>query len=509
MLKWKTVEDVLKKLRKKLWIEILLENLINGILIGSILGFSIVVLSHFKSIVYIKQKIFYIFIILLIFMIIKSILQNPSIEKVAKAGDNLGLKQRLITYVELKEDKDMDGVFQIFKEDLEDELQNFDLIKKYKINLHYKKIICSIMIISISFGSYFIPSFSRENALEMEEINKSIKKEIVQIDKVKKDITKGLKDEKEKEEILQVFKKLKKELKNTYNYDKALMEVAKAQEKLNNITGMKNEKNLKLGASIFKGTSLQNSELVTALQSGNIDDKLFNNNMKISQSDKEKMIKNLNENKDFLNNNDIKESVQNELMKKETTTKDLVKSLKKQNDSFELSSKLGETKDKLLSKGEQKGFENREGNKKSENFSLGGKENNYKYGENSNIKSTQNTISGNGNSRREDNNSVGSSKVGDNKEVREKGNKGTIGKYKEATTVKKSNSVSNVNSKVNDSGKVFDKSVEEVIGENGSTQTMENRWLDYKKEGMDYILKYNIPLDKEEIVIDYFKALKK
>lgn len=221
------------------------------------------------------------------------------------------------------------------------------------------------------------------------------------------------------------------------------------------------------------------------------------------------MLKSLNKNKDLLNDNNIKESLQNELMKKDTTTKDLVKSLKKEDKNFQLNSKLENTKDKLLSKNEQKGFENKEGNRKSEDFSLGVKENNYKYGENSNIKNTENTIGGNGNSKREDNNSIGSSKVSDNKEIREKANKGTIGKHDEATASKKSSIVSNVNSKINDSGKIFDKNVEDIIGEKGSIQSMENRWLDYKKEGMEYIFKYSIPLDKEDIVIQYFKALRK
>ncbi|KAJ48949.1 hypothetical protein BD780_000538 [Clostridium tetanomorphum] len=508
-MQWKTVEYVLKKLRKKLWINILLKNLINGIFITSILGLFMVLLSHIKSIVYVKEKIFYISIILLMFMIIKSILQKPSIEKVAKVGDKLGFKERLITYVELKEDNDLDGVFQIFKEDLEDELQNIDLIKKYKINLCYKKILYTLMIVIISCGSYFIPSLSREKALEMEDVNRNIKKEIVEIDKAKKDIIKDSKDENEKKEISQVFEKLKKALKNTYDYDKAMSQILKAEEKLNNINSMKSGKNLKAMASIFKGTSLENSELTTALQSENIDEKLFNNNIKISQSDKEKMLKSLNKNKDLLNDNNIKESLQNELMKKDTTTKDLVKSLKKEDKNFQLNSKLENTKDKLLSKNEQKGFENKEGNRKSEDFSLGVKENNYKYGENSNIKNTENTIGGNGNSKREDNNSIGSSKVSDNKEIREKANKGTIGKHDEATASKKSSIVSNVNSKINDSGKIFDKNVEDIIGEKGSIQSMENRWLDYKKEGMEYIFKYSIPLDKEDIVIQYFKALRK
>ncbi|WP_164509023.1 hypothetical protein [Clostridium rectalis] len=509
-MEWISIDNFLKRLKKKIWRGILFNNLINLIFICGIFSIIIILFSHFKSLLYLKEKIFYSYIIVLIFMIIKTILSKPSMKFVALQGDKLGLKEKLITYVELREDHNdfIDGTLNIFKEDLEDELQTFNVVKRYKYNINYRMILLSIIFLIISFGLYFIPSTSREEALELENINKNIKKEIVNIDKMKKDVLQEIKDDKEKKQTKDVFAKLKKELKKTYNYDKALAEMGKAEERLNSILKHNNKEKFKKMAGIFNGTSIKNSDFVMDLQRGEMNENNINSNNKISQVDKNKIKKNLYKNKMGLSN-EVKEKIENQLMKKNATTKELAEAMKNANNDFEKNSKIAESKSKLLAKKEQKAFENGEGDKKSDDFALGGKESKYKYGEESNIKNNEDMVTGNGNSKREDNNSLGSSKTLENKEIKENANKGSIGKYNKSTDLKESKTLSNVNSKINSTGKIFDKSLEEIIGEKGEVKYMKKRWEEFKKEGMDYLFKYNIPLNKEDLVIEYFKELNK
>lgn len=508
VLEWKTIEQILKKLLKKLWLERLLKNLINVLLMSSIGIFVLVLYSHFTLIFYLKEKLFYISFILFIATLLKTIIKKPSLDEAARLGDKLGLKEKLLTYIEFNSRNDESEVFQIFRNDLEDKLQEFDLIKKYRMDIRPKKILVAFIIVVLAVGTYFIPSFSREMALEKESINKNIKKEVSKIKEEKKDIVENIKDKETKEEVSEVIKKLNKELNKTYEYDKALKEIAKAEEKLNYIKEKKHNKNLQRVSSLFKGTEIENTDLNNKLKDGIIDDSILKeNNFSISKEDKKKILDNLKSNKEFSSSKEFKDKIEEELSKEDLTTKDLIKSIKNQKDEIKFASEFRNSKEKLTAKKDEKNFENGQGDKKSKDFSMGEKESSHKYGESSKNGGIQEKIKGEGNSKSEDNNAIGGSKTGNNKEVKESANNGTIGRYDKETKQGAKGNISNLKSKVNKEGKLTNKSIEEVTGEIGERQYMKNKWLEYKKQGMDYILKYEIPIDKEDIVIEYFKEL--
>lgn len=508
VLEWKTVEQVLKKLYKKLWLQRLVKSLINAFLIISIFTFILVLLSHFIPIVYLKEKLFYISFLLFIAMLVKTIIKKPSLKEVARLGDKLGLQEKLLTYIEFSNKYDKSEIFQIFKDDLEDELQEFDLVKRYNMGIDPKRIITAFIIILLSFGTYFFPSFSREIALERETINKDIKKEVAKIKEEKKDIIDNIEDKEIKEEASKVIKKLNKQLNKTYEYDKALKEMSKAEEELNHIKEKNYKKNLQQVSSLFKGTYIENTNFDNKLREGTIDDNtLKEDNFNISKEDRKKISGNLKSNKDFLKDEEFKNKIGKELEKEDITTKDLMNSIKNERDKIKFGGEFRDSKEKLIAKKDEKNFGNGEGDKKSKDFSMGEKESSYKYGENSKNGGIQQKIKGEGNSKSEDNNAVGGSKTGQNKEIKENANKGTIGRYDKETKEGEEGNVSKLKSKVNKEGKLTNKSIEEIAGEIGENQHMQNKWLEYKKQGMDYILKYEIPMDKEDIVIEYFKEL--
>ncbi len=508
MLEWRTVEQVLKKLLKKLWLQKLLKGLTNVLLIGSLFTFVLIIFSHFIPIVYLKEKLFYAGCILFILIFLKTIIEKPTLEETARLGDKLGLKEKLITYIEFNNSDDESEVFQIFRDDLEDELQEFDLIKEYKIYISPKKIFLAFIILVLSIGTYFIPSFSRELALEKETINKNIKKEVTKIKEEKKDIIENIEDKETKEEVSKVIKKLNKQLNKTYEYDKALKEIAKAEEKLNYIKEKNYKKNLQQISSLFKGTDIEKTDLNNKLKEGTIDENILKqNNFNISKDDRKKISDNLNSNKEFFSNKEFKKKIEKEFDKKDLTTKDLINSMKNDKYEVEFGRKFEDTKENLIAKKDEKNFGSGEGDKKSKDFSMGEKESSYKYGETSKNGGMQQKIKGEGNSKSEDNNAVGGNKTGENKEIKEKANKGTIGRYNKETKEGEKGDITNLKSKVNNEGKLTNKSIEEITGEIGENQYMQNKWLEYKKKGMDYILKYEIPMDKEDIVIEYFKEL--
>lgn len=507
-MEWKTVEQVLKKLLKKLWLERLVKNLINVLLVIATFIFVLVVGSHFIPIVYLKEKVLCISLILLIVTCLKVSIKRPSLEETARAGDRLGLKEKLLTYIEFNDKSDEKEVFNTFKNDLEDELQEFELMKKYKMDVKPKRILIAFIILILSIGTYFIPSSSREIALEKESIHKNIKEEIVKIKEEEKDIMESIEDKEIKEEASKVIKKLNKELNKTYEYDKALKEIAKAEEKLNHIGEKKYSKNLKQISSLFKGTDIENTDLDDKLKDGTIDDNtLKENDFNISKLDKKKISDNLKNNKEILSDKEFKNKIENELKEEGLTTKDLIKSIKSKKDEVKFAGKFKNSKEKLTAKKDEKNFGNGEGDKKSNDFSMGEKESSYKYGESSKNGGMQEKIKGEGNSKSEDNNAVGGSKTGVNKDVKENANKGSIGRYNKETKQGEKGNISNLKSKVNKEGKLTNKSIEEVTGEMGKNKYIKNKWLEYKKQGMDYILKYEIPMDKEDIVVDYFEEL--
>lgn len=507
-MEWKTVEQVLKGLFKKLWLEKLLKNLVNVLLAIAVFIFVLIVTSHFIPIVYLKEKLMYISFILFMAICLKVLIKKPSLEETARVGDKLGLKEKLLTYIEFNNKSDENEVFNTFKNDLEDELQEFELIKKYKMDVKPKKILIAFIIIILSIGTYFIPSDSREIALEKENVNKEIKEEITKIKEEEKVIIENIEDKEIKEEASKVIKKLNKELNKTYQYDKSLKEIAKAEEKLNHIREKNYGKSLQQVSSLFKGTDIEGTELNDKLKNGIIDDNILKeNNFNISKLDKNKISNNLKNNKEMLSNKEFKNRLENELKKEDLTTKDLIKSIKSKKDEVKFEGEFKNSKEKLIAKKDEKNFGNGEGDKKPNDFSMGKKESLYKYGENSKNGGMQKKLKGNGNSKNEDNNSLGSSKTGENKDVKENANKGSIGKYNKETKQGEKGNISNLKSKVNKEGKLTNKSIEEVTGEVGENQYIKNKWLEYRKQGMDYILKYEIPVDKQDIVVDYFREL--
>ncbi|MFD3157704.1 hypothetical protein ACFIJ5_12685 [Haloimpatiens sp. FM7330] len=514
-MKWQSVEKILKKLSNKLWFERIIQNLINSVLIFSFITLIMVLISHFTPIVYLYKKMLYLLGFIVMIFAVKSVFEKPTIKKAAVVGDKTGLDERLITYVEYMDD-DSDMAL-VFKEEVENEIQDYDILKKYRYNFKFKYIIISAMILVIAFGSSFIPTESRKSSMEMEKVNKELRKEARKINSRGKTLANKCKDEKQKEQLLSILDDLNKNLKKTYDYKKAAAEISQSEEKLDDLKYSQNREMLRQLSGMFKGTSLENSKFAKALENGNFSNaENMSDNIKFSQKDKDKVIKNAKEIADSgkFNDNKFSKEIKDKLDNKELNSKNIVDAVKKASNKSDITipnkekMKLDKAKEKFLAKSNGKDIKDTIGNSKSNSFALGDRKS-YKNAEKSNINKGENRSGGDGSQAKEDNNAVGGSSNRVLKSrVSEKANEGTIGKYKKSVdTLRKNNDISNVKGKTCKDGGIYKKDVQEVIAKNGRYKPMENKWLEYKKEGMNYVWKYEVPIDKQDLVVKYFKAL--
>lgn len=508
----KTIHGELRRLSFKIWRQKFLHDFIEINFWGSIGALIISIISHIKSVIFLRQKLSAFWIILNVFIIIKTMLHKPSLKEAAACGDRLGLQEKLVTYIEFenKGKYKESSIFKSFKSELEDELQYFDVVKKYKININLKKLISYALIILVSFAVYFIPSSCMEEARESEKIHTDIKNERLNIKEKGKNALTDIKSKNIKKDTSNVLNTLSKELKNNYSYDDALEKINETEQKLNEIENEKYEEDMKTLSQMFKGTSLEDSRFSSELKNGNCDESILNEEVNIPQSDKDKILKNIDNMKEF-KDEDVKNAIKNKITSNEIKGKDIIKSLKKSSDGeVKLKEQLNKSLVKLSNQKNQKNFENGSGDKISDNFLLGGKKTTYKYGEKSDIKDTEKNTKGQGNEEREDNNSIGSSKTGENSKVKEKANSGTIKKGEISSyKTEENSSPSLADSKISDNGKLIDKGLKNIKGQYGSKKTMQNAWLNSESTKISSVFKYDIPSDKKSLVTDYFKKLER
>jgi hypothetical protein len=475
------------------------------------------VLSHFRSIVYVPHKALYFSIFVIILFLIIGLFNKPSIEFAAKIGDSTGFNERFITYLEFKEENN--PVIEIFKEEVENELQNYNLLKKYKFKMKYKNLISAVLILLISFAVYFIPTPTRGESIERENVNKEIKKEIIKLDKTlsrNNEADNGLKNNELKKEAVNIIKNLERNLQKSYNT--AAANVSKAQKKLQMLSNKGKSDEIKALAGLFEGISEEFNDLQKAVSEGNMEEAArIADSMQLSKNQQKALKRNLEEylsrhkkvdfNKEL---KELKKQVDSEAISGEELS-DTIKKLyakkeftDKKNDEF----KLQNMKEKFIAKAENnKAIENKGGRDSLSSFTMGDVDDNS-YGQESDMSEGEIKAGGAGNKKMDSPNGVGGS--GKAASGRGDGEKsfGDVGKNESSQLIgENNNDISTVKGKIGEKGNVYSKSAEEIIAQNGEMKYMENKWRQFKKERMKYIEKYEVPLDEKEIVVEYFKQL--
>jgi len=234
------IESTIKRLRNKLWLDRILSTFINVLVFASVVVFFFALLSHIVPVAYFLEKAARLFLGILVFGILKAIIKKPDLKTAALAGDHMGLFDRLSTYLEYRNNPE--GIFQVFREEVEDFLDTFDPSTKYRIVFPWKRTALALVFIILTLSISVIPSAKNMLAREREYVHEELQEEAAKLNEISRKLEQGLKDNKhnsfEIDELIKVqsiLDKLERELASSFNYSKAAMEVRNTRKELDTV----------------------------------------------------------------------------------------------------------------------------------------------------------------------------------------------------------------------------------------------------------------------------------
>lgn len=230
----KKISSFIKKYGKRIKYNFLIDKILFGILLCGVISFillSISVFIPFKE----CYKIIVIFSMLIILgSFIYGILKLPNKKEIALIIDSKGLKERLITSLDLFNNNSHLATAQ--KEDTIEKLESFNYKEKFPIKIDRKKLFKIGALIIICTGVFLIPSTAKTKAKELRGFEKGKSEIVSKIEKEKKEIEKTdslSKEEKEKlEKILQDSKEELKDIETNKDMNKFLERLNKKIETL-------------------------------------------------------------------------------------------------------------------------------------------------------------------------------------------------------------------------------------------------------------------------------------
>lgn len=249
------VRDIKRKLLK-CKIRIAIKNFLNNIVIALsvvfAIGCGIKIASMIIPIYDILNKTIWLSFIVLALSCVYSIYKVPSYKVVGKEVDFLGLKQRVTTILEMKEEDT--PYYKLLFNDVKNELDNFE-VNSISIfpQKKYLKICCGLIVVFTSI--LFIPSPMKDKAEKLKALNVEQKHEVKKVEKIEKEIKNNNEiNEIKKLQIEKELKDLKKEIKKSKDEKEITKSLEKATVKLDNI---KNKNLNAVANSLEKNKSLK------------------------------------------------------------------------------------------------------------------------------------------------------------------------------------------------------------------------------------------------------------
>lgn len=494
------IEKTIKGITCKLWFEKIINYLCLGFTAFAVITLLFVVISKFFNIIFLEHKILKVFIGVLIISLSIGIFSKPSLKDGAMAGDLLGLKDRLVTYLEFKDEEN--AVIAIFIEDLKERLSNANFTDKYKISFDIKRVLISILILCLSGVIILLPSNQRKITKQIEKNHEIIKDEAKNISLLKKDVTENF-NGKEKDAVVKILEKLEKELEKTFDIKDAALKVDAAQGQIEDVFDE--------SSSIFQrqpdGFAKENVDDMKS-ETGDVlsDSSLAHENQEREVDAIEKSITNI-----------PKNSISKEKMGKATSEKTGNKDIdnKTYDDKKERKGKLEddvisslqESKERLASKAYD-GTKTKGGKDQLSDFALGEKDE-YKEGESSSSSSKDKMSGGSGRQSAKDPDAVGQGKdrafgKSDSKAEfsdKNKGNSSENNLKSEGTDVQ-------ITGQKDNTGRMLQDKKGEVASKKGDTPLGNQSIGDFTCQDFDYVINKRIPRNKRKLVIKYFNLLK-
>lgn len=263
--------NALRPLKLRMLINRAIDCLLLGLCIGAGIASAIAVSALLMPVTFIINKIILSMMIVFLLSIIASLFMVPSYKAVAQQGDKLGLKERLTTALELK---DQDSpIARIQRFDAIKTARSTDFSKLYPLKIDCKKILIISGLMIVTIIASIMPTQNREIAKQQEKIKREISKQAEQIKKEQKKVASNRElTLEEVKELNSQLKELEKNLRKSKDESEAIKALARTQHKLDEIKEKTLNKDLtQLGeklAQLAQNPAMQQAlqQLASALQ---------------------------------------------------------------------------------------------------------------------------------------------------------------------------------------------------------------------------------------------------
>lgn len=492
----KEIISVLQKIRLRLFIKKLIDNILVALLLALSLGSIVLIVSRFIPI---YNNLLYSFFVILIFILsgaFFSIIKAPKIIDAAKVADSFGMSERAVTAYELI-GKDAEFL-RLQKEDARLHLISLDFRNKIQLFKFDMKWIFNIAFLIIFIVLIMTPNQLEEIAKSNHEISKEIRLQKEKINTAIKKVEKeSLLDNDKKEELLTILKDLDNSVKAAKNENDIEKSLQKADKKLDLMQNTLKDEEIKKAIEELEKNKYTKpiSDNLKNITQKDLDDNIkeFNKTIEtMSEKERLELIKSLDKLSDKLFKSDeLKDSLSkisdklksNESMNMEKEMQSLQKSLE---------SMISDDRLRQVSKDIKSQLQNN-----NQNCAEGNCNNNI--GSNADKKEGVGNKSGNGSDIGEGTNVVkkdsSNKKTADYEKVFSSNLLDTGGNIEELKGMK------------NDSGEsdiVRSEEIDEVLGE---SVTYDKVIAQYENRAMETIESYEIPIYYRELVKEYFKSL--
>lgn len=230
----KQIIELLKPIRLKYFIKKLIKYLSFALLVWSVSSLILMLISKVVPITFVWQKITYPILLYILISIGWTIYKRPSLKDTAYLIDSFGLKERIITSLELKDQNS--SISKLQKNDTIDGLKKNNFKEKISLVPPFKPLLIMLILVLATVIVGFIPSKTYYRAKEIEENKGKIEKTVEDIKKVEEKIAKDkILTELDKKEIENKLNELKKKLKKASTPEEMNKEISKTKKKLENL----------------------------------------------------------------------------------------------------------------------------------------------------------------------------------------------------------------------------------------------------------------------------------
>ncbi len=274
----------------------------------------IFIFSVLSKFVYIKGMDVIIIAVVLFFTAISfiMIIVNPvTLCETAKAGDKLGMDERLSTALEIMESGKKGGVYDLALNDAFNKGREKDLGKLYKIKVSHKMLKMAALLFVAVIASGFIKN------PHTVDIGKVTNPQIKELEEIKKTLnSEKMIDDAQLENINKEINSVVKALEQSKTRKDAIQKIDEAQQRLKNLEKTGSSKDIKSISQSLEGQSSA-QKLMEALSSGeqqNVGEslnQLNENAQKLSNEDLEKLLDQLKNAAENVDDEALKEALEN------------------------------------------------------------------------------------------------------------------------------------------------------------------------------------------------------